>query len=70
MEEIKEMYNQLRPKGDFIKAASKKFGISQASVRVHYLSNEEIPKEKIEEVKKLMKTVLQEQKDYAKKIGL
>lgn len=70
MKEIKKMYNQLRPKSDFIRAAAKKFGVAQSTVRMHWISNDSVPKDKEEEVKELIRIILHEQKEYEKKIGL
>lgn len=70
MDEIRELYNQLRPKGDFVKAAAKRFGLSPTTIRIHWVSCDSIPKEKQEEVKELLQHILKEQKKYAKNIGL
>lgn len=70
MDEIRELYNQLRPKGDFIRAASKRFEISPTTVRIHWISCDSIPKDKQEEVKEMLLHILNEQKKYAKNIGI
>lgn len=70
MDEIKEMYNQLRPKGDFIRAAAKKFGLSPITIKAHWISNGAVPEGRQDEVKELIQHILNEQKKYAKNIGL
>lgn len=69
-EEIIQLYRQLKPKGDFIKAASKKFGVVPGTVRYHWIIGENIPAQYHDEVKKLLQHILEEQRKYAKNIGL
>lgn len=68
-EQIAELYSQLKPKGDFIKAASKKFGVVPATIRIHWIYGS-VPTQHQEEVKEMLEHILKEQKKYAKSIGL
>lgn len=66
--DAKFYYRQLDRKGDFTKAAAEAFGVTEGTIKSHWISNENIPAEHQKDFLRMVKRAVRKQEKYLKSL--